>query len=121
MISVNSHRGEIMLTLAGTPYRARLTLGSLAELEGALGVAGLGALAARFADRRLHAADVIAILGAALRGAGHALTDAEVAHRVPAGEIGVAARAAGELLALTFGAGEGARGRPFPDSPSMTR
>ena len=54
--------------LAGTERRLCLTLGALAEIETALGVSGLEALAARM--RALSAADLMAVLAALLRGGG---------------------------------------------------
>ncbi|WP_238256613.1 gene transfer agent family protein, partial [Methylorubrum podarium] len=64
----NRRRGEVPLTLGAERYTLCLTLGALAELEDALGAGDLAGLAERFADGRLAARDVIALLGAALRG-----------------------------------------------------
>ncbi|QYF88343.1 gene transfer agent family protein [Brevundimonas sp. PAMC22021] len=54
--------------LAGHERRLCLTLGALAEIETALGVDGLEAVAERM--RRLSARDLLAVLEALLRGGG---------------------------------------------------
>lgn len=67
-------RGEVMAPLAGAERRLCLTLGALAEIETALGVEGLEALAERM--RALSARDLMAVLAALLRGGGErALAD----------------------------------------------
>lgn len=119
----NPRRGEIEAVLDGRPRTLVLTLGALAELEAAFAVTDLAALADRFAAGRLAAADLIRLIGAGLRGAGDAVTDAEVAAmRIDDGALGAAA-VAGRLLAATFGgaepAGEGTAG-PFAAGPSPT-
>ena len=68
MTGINSARGEAVATLAGEPRRLCLTLGALAEIETALGVAGVEALGARM--RALSAGDLMAVLAALLRGGG---------------------------------------------------
>lgn len=99
----NRHRGEVAATLDGRPYTLCLTLGALAELEAALGTGDLVALAERFSAGRLKATDAIAVIGAALRGAGHEVDDAAVARmRIENGAIGMAALVT-ELLTVTFG------------------
>ena len=52
----NRRRGEVALELGGQRYTLCLTLGALAELEDAFGVADLAALGERFAAGRLSAA-----------------------------------------------------------------
>jgi hypothetical protein len=100
----NSHRGEIEAELGGRRYTLCLTLGALADLERAFGAQDLIALAQRFETGRLSARDVLTVIGCGLRGAGHPLSDAEVAAlSVPGGLPGYFAIAAG-LLAATFGA-----------------
>ncbi|ALK10121.1 gene transfer agent family protein [Blastochloris viridis] len=98
----NRYRGEIAAELSGARRRLVLTLGALAELEDALGVADLAALAARFDSGRLGAREVAAILGAGLRGAGESVTEAEVlALTHPDGARGLV-RLAADLLVATF-------------------
>ena len=108
----NRHRGEIAAELGGATYTLCLTLGALAEMEGAFGVTGLAGLAARFEGGNLSARDLIKILGAGLRGGGAALSDDEVATlSSPAGLPGYV-RTAASLLAATFGE------TPEPDQPA---
>lgn len=101
----NHHRGEVSAEFAGRSYTLCLTLGALAELEAAFGAEDLLALAARFETGRLSARDAILILGAGLRGAGHAMTDDEVA-ALP-GDLAGHLDAVARLLAATFGSDSG--------------
>lgn len=112
-MSANRHRGEISASFDGKPYRLCLTLGALAELEDAFAAEDLGALVARFGSGRISASDIIRILAAGLRGAGHALSDDEVRQlRCDDGAAGFA-RVVAELLTATFGAAkEGPRQDP---------
>lgn len=100
----NRHRGEIDAELGGKTYRLCLTLGAVAELEDAYGGDDLLALARRFEQGRIGARDAIRIIGAGLRGAGHAVSDREVAAMTA--EAGAAGhlRIVVNLLAATFGA-----------------
>lgn len=99
----NRRRGEIEVLLDGKSYSLCLTLGALAELESGLGVDDLVALAERFEARRLSARDILRIIGCGLRGAGHALSDDEVARMKVADGLAGYVRIAAELLAATFG------------------
>lgn len=105
---VNRRRGEVEAVLDGTAYRLVLTLGALAELEDAFGDEDMVALASRFDSGRLRARDCVRVIGAGLRGAGYALSDAEVAGMktddAAAGFLAIVA----DLLAATFAAGENA-------------
>ncbi len=112
----NHRRGEVAATLDGQRYTLCLTLGALAELESAFGVADLGALAGRFASGRLSSTDLVRLLGAGLRGGGHPLSDQEVG-AMPAAELGPATAAVARLLAATFGEGSPEAGHP----PGPTR
>lgn len=99
----NRRRGEVPLELGGQSYTLCLTLGALAELEDALRAGDLTGLAARFAAGRPRTGDLIALLGVALRGGGHALDD-EAVRRLPlAGSLDALAAALGEVLAAAFG------------------
>jgi hypothetical protein len=62
----NRHRGEIAARLDGEIRLLCLTLGALAELETAFGVANLAELAERFESGRLSAGDIIKIVGAGI-------------------------------------------------------
>ncbi|MEO1198083.1 MAG: gene transfer agent family protein [Pseudomonadota bacterium] len=113
----NRHRGEIEAVLGGTHYRLCLTLGALAELEMALGAGDLMDLAARFEHGRLSARECIAILSAGLRGAGHDMSDEQVAGLSVDGGAAGYARIVAELLEATFAPPGGAtdRSEPRPD------
>ena len=99
---VNRWRGDVAVEVNGQQRVARLTLGALAELEEALGEDTLMALVERFEGSAFSARDVVALLGAGLRGGGAVISDEELmVAEVRGGPIG-AARAAAELLARAF-------------------
>ncbi len=100
----NMHRGEIDAELGGRTYTLCLTLGALADLEAAFGAGDLVALAKRFEDGRLSARDLIIIIGRGLRGAGHPVSDDELAALTVPGGLQGYVRIAAQLLAATFGA-----------------
>jgi hypothetical protein len=110
----NARRGEVALQLGDRRYTLCLTLGALAELEEAFGVGDLMALAERFGTGRLSSRDLLALLAVALRGGGHALSDAEVAGLPLHDGIAPVAAAIADLLVATFG-GEAAP--PNPPQP----
>lgn len=91
---MNPARGEVSVTLAGAPRRLCLTLGALAEIEGALEVEGFEALATRL--RRLSARDLTAVLAALLRGGG----EDELAARLAGARVDP--REAAEAVAAAF-------------------
>lgn len=99
----NRRRGEVGLDLAGTRYTLCLTLGALAELEESLGAGDLSGLAARFSRGGPSARDLIALLGAALRGGGHDLDDAALAALPLAGSLDAIGEALGAAIAAAFG------------------
>jgi hypothetical protein len=111
----NRHRGEIEALLEGKAFVLCLTLGALAELEQAYGE-DLLALAARFETGRLAAQDAIRLLGAGLRGAGHVISDAEVAALRIEGGAAAALKIAVDLLKATF-ALDDATEEPQPKNP----
>lgn len=124
----NSRRGEVPLAIGGQRYTLCLTLGALAELEETLAVGDLAGLAERFAEGRLGSRDLIALLGACLRGGGHALDDAAVADLPLAGGLEPIASALGAALAAAFGEApdprvprEAPRRSPPPPSRGTTR
>lgn len=102
----NARRGEIEAEIDGQRRVLCLTLGALAELEQTLKAGNLVELGERFAKGRLAANDIIAIIGAGLRGAGATLSDREVALLKIEGGVGQWARIAAELLQASFGQGE---------------
>ena len=104
---VNRLRGEIEAELDGRRFTLCLTLGALAELESALDVGDLMALARRFEAGELSASDAIRVIGAGLRGAGNDIDDGAVARmRAAGGAAGFVAIGA-DLLAATFGGAGG--------------
>lgn len=93
--------------LGGRPYTLCLTLGALAELEDAFQCGDMAALVDRFARGTLSARDAVRVIGAGLRGAGHPVSDEEVAGlSVDGGAVGFA-QIVSALLAATFGTAEG--------------
>jgi hypothetical protein len=103
-MSPNKHRGEITADFDGKPHTLCLTLGALAELEAAFGDEDMLALALRFQSGRIAARDALRIIGAGLRGGGHALSDDDVAQlRTDDGAAGYV-RIVAALLGATFGA-----------------
>lgn len=67
-MGINGARGETKAVLAGRERRLCLTLGALAQIETALGLESVGALAERM--RALSGRDLMAVLAALLRGGG---------------------------------------------------
>ena len=110
----NRRRGEVALTLAGRGYTLCLTLGALAELEQAFGAQDLAGLGERFASGRLASRDLIRLLGAGLRGGGHALTDEEVA-ALPIEGIESVVQAVADMLLAAFG--DPSANPPAPQEP----
>nr|WP_321457689.1 gene transfer agent family protein [uncultured Cohaesibacter sp.] len=98
----NRRRGEISITLDDKPYRLCLTLGALAELEESLGLENIGELADRFSGGRVKSADLVKILGAALRAGGADISDADAATMRCKGGASELTYALVELLRETF-------------------
>lgn len=113
----NRHRGEIEAELGGTRRRLVLTLGALADLEDAFGADDMVALAERFGSGRLKARDLTRIIAAGLRGAGHDVSEAEVAAMEVDGGAAGYVRVAADLIAATFGGGESEETSPRPLAP----
>ncbi|GHC09907.1 hypothetical protein GCM10007291_02830 [Gemmobacter nanjingensis] len=98
----NPFAGEVVVTLEGVPHVAKLTLGTLAELEMTLGEDTLVNLVARFEAGRISSRDVLALLVAGLRGGGWQGRAEDLRTvEIGGGPVG-AARAAAELLARAF-------------------
>lgn len=89
MLPSNPARGEVVVTLAGQPRRLCLTLGALARIEAALGLADWSQLPERIAT--LTAGDLAAVLAALLDGGGEA---PELAARATVQEAAAALAAA---------------------------
>ncbi len=105
----NRHRGEVEAVFDGERRILCLTLGALAELETAFAADGLGDLGKRLASGGLKARDLIAIIGAGLRGGGNAIDDEEVAAMGMEGGVAAYASLVGELLTVTFTGGEASK------------
>lgn len=102
----NRHRGEIEAEIGGAKRALVLTLGALAELEDAFGADDLVALTERFGSGRLKARDLTRIIAAGLRGAGEAVSDADVAAMAVDGGAQGYVRMVAALIAATFGSGD---------------
>lgn len=95
-MGANGARGEAVARLAGAERKVCLTLGALAEIETALGLAGVEGLAERM--RTLSARDLTAVLAALLRGGG------EPAFADELDRAAVSPREAAEAVAKAFAA-----------------
>lgn len=98
----NPWRGDVAVVIDGQRHVARLTLGALAELEEALGAGSLIALVERFEGNAFSSRDVLALLGAGLRGGGSDVTPEQLHNGAFEGGPMAAAKAAAELLARAF-------------------
>ncbi len=84
----------------GQAHDLRLTLGALAELEAELATESLLALVERFESGKFSTADLLALLGAGLRGGGGDVPDLRKAE-IRGGPV-AAAQVAARLLAVSF-------------------
>ncbi len=114
----NPHRGEVVARFGGRAYTLRLTLQALAEIEAAFGVEDLAALGAHLGRGRLSSRELAAILGAALRGGGHALSDDEAAALPLDDGVEGLADAVARALRLALGGAPANPPPPGPPSPS---
>jgi hypothetical protein len=114
----NRHRGEIEARLDGVSWRLCLTLGALAELEAAFDAGDMLALAARFETGRLSARDCVRIIGAGLRGAGHGVSDEDVAQMRTEGGAAGFVEIVAQLLSITFGSAAGSEQAQRETAPS---
>lgn len=101
----NPWRGEVDLRADSAVHTLRLTLGALASLEATLGAESLVELAERIERGGLRSRDVIAILAAGFRGAGHSVSEDEVAAMAIEGGAAEAMRVAVALMTAAFGGG----------------
>lgn len=102
-MGINGARGETAAMLAGAERRLCLTLGALAEIETALGLESVEALAERM--RALSGRDLMAVLAALLRGGGERELAADLARAA------VDPHEAAEAVAKAFAASSGQAGR----------
>jgi len=98
----NPWTGEVELVIDGTARSMKLTLGALAELEQSLQVGSLVDLVQRFESGGFSAADVLALIGAGLRGGGMPISAGVLANAEIDGGPMQAAKAAAQLLARAF-------------------
>jgi hypothetical protein len=89
---VNRARGEVLLEIDGRQQRLCVTLGALAELEGAFDVASLAELGERLA--LLTASDLIIVLAALSGTSTSELARAEIDPKAAANALAEAFRAA---------------------------
>lgn len=99
----NPWAGEVEVVVDGRRHLAKLTLGTLAELEAGLEAGGLIDLVERFESRRFASRDVLALIVAGLRGGGWQGTAEDLRTATIEGGPLAAARIAAELLARAFG------------------
>lgn len=98
----NPWSGEVALVLDGHSHALKLTLGALAELEGALGTTTLVALVERFEQGAFSSRDVLLLIVAGLRGGGWQGQSRDLLAAEIEGGPMAAARVAAELLARAF-------------------
>ena len=98
----NPWTGEVELVIDGNPRGMKLTLGALAELEQAWKVGSLVDLVQPFESGGFSAADVLALIGAGLRGGGEPMSAGDLASAEIEGGPMAGARAAAQLLARAF-------------------
>ncbi|MDN5567926.1 MAG: gene transfer agent family protein [Paracoccus sp. (in: a-proteobacteria)] len=98
----NPMRGEVQLMLDGQRHIARLTLGTLAELEAELAEDSLAGLVRRLEEGRFSSRDILAVLVAGLRGGGWKGSLADLLNQQIEGGPLEGARAAARLIALAF-------------------
>ena len=98
----NPFAGEVAVVLDGQTHISKLTLGALAELEGAMQTGSLIEMIERFEAGQFSTRDVLALIVAGLRGGGWQGTAADLRTVTIGGGPVQAARAAAELLARAF-------------------
>ncbi len=99
----NRHRGEAPLEIGGRKLALKLTLGGLAELEDLFGTRGLNALGDRLTGASFSTRDLIGILKIGLKGAGHALDEAEIEAFALEDGLQPIVTAVARMFVLTFG------------------
>lgn len=100
---VNPYHGEVALTVDDQELTMRLSLGSLASLEAAMDEDSLLSLVERFETGQFKTRDLTMLLVAGLNGGGWQGSESELlAAHIKGGPL-AAAKAAGQLLSVTFG------------------
>ena len=98
----NPWAGEVELVIDGEPRVLKLTLGTLAELEAALGAESLVGLVERFEAGRFSTREVLLLIVAGLRGGGWRGSADDLRSAEIAGGPLAAARALAALLVRAF-------------------
>lgn len=98
----NPYAGEVAIRIDSERRVMRLTLGSLAELEEALGEDSLMSMIGRFESGRFSSRDVFQLIIAGLRGGGWTGDRSDLLRSDIEGGPLEAARLAGVLLARAF-------------------
>ncbi|MFD1882365.1 gene transfer agent family protein [Paracoccus pacificus] len=98
----NPWTGEVAIWVDDTRWRAKLTLGVLAELEARLGANSMIGLVERFESGDFSTRDVLSVVIAGLRGGGWEGDEADMLTSEIRGGPVEAARVAAELLARAF-------------------
>ena len=99
---VNPYRGEVSICIDGQDLPMRLSLGALAELESRLECKNLVGFVERFEAGEFRTADIILLVYQGLRCAGWGGSEDDLMKSQITGGPLVAAKAAGELLRVTF-------------------
>lgn len=98
----NKIRGEVEATLSGKTYTLCLTLGALAELESAFECETLIEVIERFQSGNVKAQDLITVIAAGLKGAGHEIKEQDVAMMQIEGGVKASVSLVSELFNSAF-------------------
>ncbi len=98
----NPWTGEVALVINQQRRVLKLTLGALAELEQELETVSLVKLVQRFEGSEFSSRDILAVIGAGLRGSGADISRTDLLQADIDGGPMAAAKAAAELLARAF-------------------
>ena len=111
-MTANKLRGEILVTLAGKEYTARLTVNSIMQIESACGM-GILKLATKMGNGYIMMTHIIDVLTPALRGGGNDLQREDVIKLVQDAGIVRATAVVGQILteSLTDNSEEAAEGK----------
>lgn len=94
----NKLRGEVLINLAGTEYKARLTMHGIMGIEANIGM-GLLALAQKMGEGDIMVSQLIKVLTPALRGGGNDLQEKDVINLVQEAGLVKATGAVAQLVA----------------------
>ena len=97
----NPLKAQIDIRLAGTDYKARLTIDAIIQIEEKVGC-GIIKLATRMGDADIRMVDLLSVLTPALRGGGNNIQEKEVKKIISEVGIVATAKAVAELLAASL-------------------